>query len=656
MLSNFMALRERFQNLLVLPRGLVIPLKRMVSRVKRWTLLCFCSLGLASYACSPERDYETPDGAAGASAGEGPESKGGSSTGTAGRGGTGADSSGGTGAMSGSAGNMTVPESGALGAACAEDGECDSGACRDGVCCESECDGPCQACAQSMTGAADGTCTNVSAGEDPHEDCDEESAESCGNDGTCDGAGACRKHGSNQVCTAAACDGANYLPAATCDGAGACDAQSPVACGQHPCSVQGCETPCSKDGDCPSGAYCATDVCRNKETDGTACTKASECRSGSCVDGVCCESACSLSCQGCSQATTGQANGICAARTSSSTKPCTSGASTTCVDLTSDAKNCGTCNTVCSGSSVPGTSPVCSASKCSVACPAGTLGDGTNVCIPVNTLAVGGLFSCGLLTDGHVKCWGDPSLSLSPSALNNVLFKSITAGPDFMCGIRDNGLAHCWGSGSWQGTPGDTFYALAAGDKHVCGIRANRTLKCWSKDNSDGTESPPSGTYKAVVSGSEFSCAIVQGGGNNGRGACWGKQVGAGVFPFPAVSNNETYTQMQGGGLALWTLLPNGTARSWAKTLFSAPTGSTFKAIASGSSQNRCGLLSDSTLQCWGFPEDPVTFAPSGTFKAVSVGGYSACGVRTNGTVSCWGANDLGQAPGTVAGTFQGYW
>jgi hypothetical protein len=44
---------------------------------------------------------------------------------------------------------------------------------------------------------------------------------------------------------------------------------------------------------------------------GAACGGDRECRSGHCVDGVCCESACNDGCSACAQARTGKANGTC---------------------------------------------------------------------------------------------------------------------------------------------------------------------------------------------------------------------------------------------------------------------------------------------------------------------------------------------------------
>ncbi len=281
------------------------------------------------------------------------------------------------------------------------------------------------------------------------------------------------------------------------------------------------------------------------------------------------------------------------------------------------------------------------------------MGDGSNVCIPVTTVAAGQGFACGLLTDGHVKCWGNTAnLGLSPSSLNNVLFKSITAALNYACGIRDNGAAFCWGNDAPTAKSG-TFYSIAAGETHVCGIKANRNLDCWG--GGDGTDSFPTGTYKWVASGADFSCAIVQGGNLNGRGTCWG--AGTQVLNnFPSTNSTQTYLQLWGTGLGGWGMRSDGTISNWGQILFNPPSDAVFKALSHGPSANRCGILSSSSLTCWGTPGSEAIVAPSGTFKAVGMGAGFACGVKTNGSMTCWGSNDAGQAPTSVSGTFQGYW
>jgi hypothetical protein len=79
-----------------------------------------------------------------------------------------------------------------VGAACTQSDQCAGGFCVDGYCCDGACSGACQACAASLTGAANGTCAAVS-------------------DGQLDPRGACGA--SANVCRAGECSGVPAVPA-----------------------------------------------------------------------------------------------------------------------------------------------------------------------------------------------------------------------------------------------------------------------------------------------------------------------------------------------------------------------------------------------------------------------------------------------------------
>jgi len=70
------------------------------------------------------------------------------------------------------------------GAPCLTDPECASGHCPDDdlVCCAAACNGLCEACVQSKSGSANGSCGEVTGGTDPDQECPAS---------TCDGAGKC---------------------------------------------------------------------------------------------------------------------------------------------------------------------------------------------------------------------------------------------------------------------------------------------------------------------------------------------------------------------------------------------------------------------------------------------------------------------------------
>lgn len=212
----------------------------------------------------------------------------------------------------GSEGGISVPPgSAAAGEPCSGAADCQSTFCVDGVCCASACTGACVACAESYTGKENGLCSAVIQGMDPHESCEAASPETCGNDGTCDGAGACRKYGSNQACAAASCMGTKFVSARACDGMGTCAPARTMECGTAPCASSGCALACSGDAECGTGAFCGAGTCKVKGANGDTCSAATQCASGFCVDGFCCETACTGACMACSEAGTGQKSGRC---------------------------------------------------------------------------------------------------------------------------------------------------------------------------------------------------------------------------------------------------------------------------------------------------------------------------------------------------------
>jgi len=177
-------------------------------------------------------------------------------------------------------GSDVAPGSGDQGAACVANTDCKGGHCAAGVCCDSACEGTCMACASVFTGEKDGTCAPAKPGMNPRpsQDCKMGTPEECGNDGTCDGAGACRLYGSTQTCAPAVCMGAtgaqSYQPVSTCDGKGKCAAPL-QSCVAYNCSpTGGCAKPCTGDDACGAGNYCGADsVCKSKQIDGSACTR-----------------------------------------------------------------------------------------------------------------------------------------------------------------------------------------------------------------------------------------------------------------------------------------------------------------------------------------------------------------------------------------------
>jgi hypothetical protein len=304
-----------------------------------------------------------------------------------------------------------------LGTPCTGATECASGLCQQGVCCSSSCTGTCRSCA--LAGSA-GTCTMVPVGQDPLSQCADNGATTCGTDGACDGAGACRLYAAGTVCVAAACTGSTYSPARTCNGTGTCQTTSPSTCAPYQCGTNAaCRTTCATSSDCTSPNTCLSGSCGKKPV-GASCTAAAECNSDFCEQGVCCATACVGICRSC--ALTGTV-GTCAS-VAAGLDPfnqCTDqGASTCGNDGTCDGS--GACRRYANGTT-------CAPSTCAgtTFTPARTC-DGAGVCGTV-TAGSCGAYNCGPSGTCLATCTADADC-VAPNVCNGG-----------SCGKRPNGAA-----------------------------------------------------------------------------------------------------------------------------------------------------------------------------------------------------------------------
>jgi len=189
------------------------------------------------------------------------------------------------------------------GASCTDGDFCASGNCVDGVCCDSKCDGTCEAC---NLDASPGVCAPYQSGVDPEAECG--AGKLCSGkracvidtrpDGeSCDGNASCASgHCVDGVCCNAACD-RSCESCRVADKVGVCTAAD---FGTDPA------------GDCGAARFCAAPgVCIAEDRpDGVSCEGDAYCKSGHCVDGLCCDSPCEGTCVSCAVA---GAEGVCTA-------------------------------------------------------------------------------------------------------------------------------------------------------------------------------------------------------------------------------------------------------------------------------------------------------------------------------------------------------
>jgi hypothetical protein len=179
---------------------------------------------------------------------------------------------------------------------CEESLECRSDLCVDGVCCDDECLGQCEAC--DVEGS-EGECVAVEG--EPHGDRDacESDGSECG--GSCDGVetDGCAYPGEDVQCRAPSCVDGMAVLEASCVGTGSCPDERTQECAPYLCADDLCDGDCTVDVDCVEGSFCSAGVCAEVLGDGEACDHAEMCSSGRCVDGVCCDSDCTGQCEAC---------------------------------------------------------------------------------------------------------------------------------------------------------------------------------------------------------------------------------------------------------------------------------------------------------------------------------------------------------------------
>ncbi len=174
-----------------------------------------------------------------------------------------------------------------LGLACTLDGDCASGFCVTGVCCESACEGECRACSKAAGGRYEGRCSGVVTGRACND------SNRCTVDDVCS-YGVCQ--GKPKSCPAAtACQGAAtcdpldgecLVPIApngtTCDDGNACTLRDQCISG----ACQGLPVVCSRSDACHGVGTCdsKTGTCSNPVlANGASCGGRSSCEAGVCV-------------------------------------------------------------------------------------------------------------------------------------------------------------------------------------------------------------------------------------------------------------------------------------------------------------------------------------------------------------------------------------
>ena len=215
------------------------------------------------------------------------------------------------------------------------------------------------------------------------------------------------------------------------------------------------------------------------------------------------------------------------------------------------------------------------------------------------SLALGQGFTCALLDDGSIKCWGQDNLGQrgdgggygsdirSPPSSAITLptgrtAKQISAGEFHVCALLDDDSVVCWGNNA-EGQLGDgttshrtapvnvssfgsghTVSYVSAGYDHVCALLTDGGVRCWGSNNNgqlgDGTSTdrstPPSSdvnlgsgyTAIGISSGGGHTCAML----HDGDMKCWGARGSGQVGDDSALGSNDVLSPVFVQGSRVW--------------------------------------------------------------------------------------------------------
>ena len=283
-------------------------------------------------------------------------------------------------------------------------------------------------------------------------------------------------------------------------------------------------------------------------------------------------------------------------------------------------------------------------------------------------LSVGLGFSCGIVTDETVRCWGGNAYgqlgdgTLRPSSMPVAVpllrgARWIGAGDSHTCVALTAGPPQCWGRNEWGqlGTGTDDVVttpsvvpglsgavSLAVSEQHACANTSAMTTVCWGRNANgqlgDGTRTGR--TSPIALPGRQSAQLVSAAGGTcsrelDGSVWCWGGAFGRNL-PGPITSSTGAFSRVA--------------------TL----------ATAHASSNHICGLSLENTAFCSGGNRDGqlgrgnmgaasefLAVVGGLSFRQLSVGYATSCGITLTNVPYCWGWNEFGQLGTGNKGTSQ---
>ncbi len=174
---------------------------------------------------------------------------------------------------------------------------------------------------------------------------------------------------------------------------------------------------------------------------------------------------------------------------------------------------------------------------------------GQNVYPPDGRLALTRASTCGLNSEGWVRCRG-----LYMGSPSNKRFLDLAAGLDNACAAHEDGYVACFGpDGPFPDRPG-AYTAVGIWD-HACAVAPGAPISCW--DVPTGADWTPDGLPGGIdyvdlcVGGEDGGCALDAA----GRAHCWG--------PYLTDAPDVTFTQLSCGNTHACGVTDRGALACW---------------------------------------------------------------------------------------------
>jgi alpha-tubulin suppressor-like RCC1 family protein len=283
----------------------------------------------------------------------------------------------------------------------------------------------------------------------------------------------------------------------------------------------------------------------------------------------------------------------------------------------------------------------------------------------------GSSHTCGLIEDATVSCWGndqygqlglgwpaEDGMRLTPVSVDGLAsVKQVGVGNSFSCALVDNGSVYCWGRNN-VGQLGNGTFATRYVPTAVTGVS----------------------TATQITTGDSHACARLSGGGIKCWGQGTSGQLGDGVSTNSAdpvdVFNVSNATQVSAGTAHTCARLSTGAVKCWgngangrlgnASTVSSliptAASGITTAVMVSAGGSHSCAVLASGSMQCWGLGSSgqlgnggvgqattPTSVSGITAARSVDSGSVGTCAVLTSETLLCWGSR-FGNSPAAVTG------